>query len=310
MRRLAITTGDPDGVGPEVTAKALRFLGPQPGVQWVIFRDPSSSAYFEKLPFRRRQVTSWEEAKELALSSRNLIEIVNSQTPGDWVETATLACLKKQMKGLVTGPLSKTGLQKSGRTDLGHTEILSRLAGGVPVIQGYLGQHFHVLLATAHVPLKKVSESLSDNRVKEVLKAAGEFRSLLPAADQKKAAAWVAMNPHGGEEGLLGDEDLRIQKVLRKFRSFPVEGPLVPDAAFRPAQWKKYSFYIASYHDQGLIPFKMIHGQSEGAQISLGLPFIRTSVDHGTARDIAGKNLANPGSMIDAIRWCVRLTKG
>ncbi|HRO66069.1 MAG TPA: 4-hydroxythreonine-4-phosphate dehydrogenase PdxA [Pseudobdellovibrionaceae bacterium] len=309
MKRIAITTGDQDGIGPEVTAKALRELGPIKGASFIVFRGSSSAKLFERLPFKRKICSSLEDALDLAPRSDELVEVVGDN-PVDWVENAAKACLRKDLQGLVTGPLSKTLIRKSGRKDLGHTEILARLSKTPVLYQGYLGQEFHVVLATAHLPLKDVSRRLRPRVVKGAVFAADLLRSCLPRRKRKLPLAFVGLNPHAGEEGLLGREDLEIRRVLSRIKAPETAGPLVPDAAFSPANWKKYSVFIASYHDQGLIPFKMIHGQSRGAQISLGLPFVRTSVDHGTAKEIAGRNLANPGSMKDAVQWCLRLTKG
>ncbi|MBX3041770.1 MAG: 4-hydroxythreonine-4-phosphate dehydrogenase PdxA [Bdellovibrionaceae bacterium] len=309
MKRIAITTGDQDGIGPEVTAKALDEIGPLKGASFIVFRGPTAERLFRRLPFKRIMVSSLADALDLPPLSNVLIEVVGHH-PVDWVEEAARACLSKELQGLVTGPLSKTLIKRTGRKDLGHTEILKRLSKAKAIYQGYLGREFHVVLATAHVPLKNVSSRLTPGTIKGAVAAASMLRGCLPGLQKKRPLAFVGLNPHAGEEGILGREDLGIRKILAQQKAKSVEGPLVPDAAFFPRNWKKYSVFIASYHDQGLIPFKMIHGQSRGAQVSLGLPFIRTSVDHGTAKDIAGKNIANPGSMKDAIHWCLRLTKG
>ncbi len=311
MKRVAITSGDLDGIGAEVTAKALRYLGPQKNVSFVVFRGPKANHFFSGrgFPFKRKICLSLKEALELDPKSGELIEVVGNH-PVDWVEASAIACLDGQMQGLVTGPLSKTLIYQSGRRDLGHTEILARRSGKPRISQGYLGSKFHVLLATAHLPLKKVTQELTPKTIHEAIRAAQILQSCMRPSEQKKPIAILGINPHAGERGLIGTEERIIEKAIRSLPDVLLDGPLVPDAAFLPKNWKKYSVFIASYHDQGLIPFKMIHGQSGGAQISLGLPFVRTSVDHGTAKEIAGKNLANPGSMQDAIRWCLRVRKG
>lgn len=291
MRRIAITTGDADGVGPEVTAKALRSLGPLRGVRFIVYRTAHSEKLFRPL---RRQFGS------------SLVEVV-SDSPVDWVQEAGEKCLQGEYQGMVTGPLSKTLIRSSGRQELGHTEILSKLSGAKSVFQAYLGSHFHVVLATAHMPLRRVSQALSSKKLHQALLASAALAKRLSL---RKPLGVLGLNPHSGESGLLGPEEGRMKAVLKRFRAHPVEGPLVPDAAFAKSRWDRYSVYVSCYHDQGLIPFKLIHGQSEGAQVSLGLPFVRTSVDHGTAKDIAGRGVADPGSMKDAIRWALRLTKG
>lgn len=312
MRRVAITTGDPDGVGPEVTVKALKEVGPKPQTNFFVFRDDTSRSLFKKqgLPFERIVVSSLEEALTLKTKKHHLVEI-ESFDPTSWVEAAGLACLNKQFHALVTGPLSKTTIKQSGRSELGHTEILKKLTGCSHIFQGYLGEKFHVVLATAHIPHSLVSKALTQDLMRSVIYEAWQLKGLLPKAQQRrKPMAFLGLNPHAGEGGLIGCEEQAMKLLLSEFSSKEIQGPLVPDAAFFPKNWEKFSVFIAAYHDQGLIPFKMVHGQSGGAQVSLGLPFIRTSVDHGTAKDLFGLGKANPGSMIDAIQWALRLMKG
>jgi 4-hydroxy-L-threonine phosphate dehydrogenase PdxA len=136
-------------------------------------------------------------------------------------------------------------------------------------------------------------------------------KNFLRGGDRKPIGI-LGLNPHAGDSGLIGQEEkLVIQPAVEKLKKngFLVEGPLSPDAAFFPPSWKRYCFYVATYHDQGLIPFKLAH-QHSGAHLTLGLPIWRTSVDHGTAKDIYGKNLANPQSMVDAIKWSILLSGG
>lgn len=311
MKKIAITTGDPDGIGPEVTFKALKQIGPQNGFCFYVFRDTTSRNLFHGLhsQFNRRVVPDLKTALSLSVNSKTLIEI-ESNDPVSWVEDSTRACLKKDLHGLVTGPLSKKLIHDSGRRELGHTEILKKITKSKAVFQGYLGEKFHVVLATAHLPIKKVSTALKPKLLRDAIKAALQLKKILPSDRRSKPLALIGLNPHAGEGGLIGTEERHMTKLIQSVSQVSLVGPLVPDAAFSPLHWKKYSVFIASYHDQGLIPFKMIHGQNGGAQVSLGLPIIRTSVDHGTAKDIFGKNQANPGSMVDAIKWCQRLVKG
>lgn len=313
MKKIALTVGDPDGVGPEVTVKALLARGPQRNERFYVFRDAKfSSRLFRSLEgtFHRVICASLTEALDAGeVSSRTIFEIVDEGSAPDWVETAARACLRGELDGLVTGPLSKTLIQATGRREVGHTEILQRLAKVPRVYQGYLGSRFCVVLVTAHVPVSGISKSLTTERVREALDEAFRLRSCLVGAKAKKPLALLGLNPHAGEEGILGTEETRLREAVRGMgrRKSEIVGPLVPDAAFVESNWSRYAVYVACYHDQGLIPFKMIHGKGEGAQISLGLPFVRTSVDHGTAKDIAGRNKADPGSMSDAIRWCLQL---
>uniref|UniRef100_UPI0039E623D4 4-hydroxythreonine-4-phosphate dehydrogenase PdxA n=1 Tax=Bdellovibrio sp. TaxID=28201 RepID=UPI0039E623D4 len=199
-----------------------------------------------------------------------------------------------------------------GFKDLGHTDILKRLSKTQYVNMGFVGNKFNVVLATAHEPLSQIAKTLNLQVLQEALLNANELRKKLPATQKSKPIGILGLNPHAGERGLIGHEETDLFPKILAFahkRKIPVEGPLVPDAAFFPNNWKRFSLYLALYHDQGLIPFKMIHGQDSGVHISLGIPFVRTSVDHGTAKDIFGKNKANPQSMIDALRWAIKLAR-
>lgn len=311
--KVVLTTGDSDGIGFEVTAKALHKIGPQKGVQFFLWRCEGASKKYLKLideKFTRITVDDFSEA--LKVEGPYLVDIASDLSPAEWVEITAKACYQKKVDAMATAPLSKTSIQESGFKDLGHTDILKRISKTKNVHMGFIGEHFNVVLATGHLPINKVPEHLSFSVVAEALLHADQLRRKLAPAIAKKPIAVLGLNPHAGEEGLIGQEELLIFPNLKSFaeeHEIPVEGPLVPDAAFFPVNWKKYSVYVSLYHDQGLIPFKMIHGQDSGVHVTLGIPFVRTSVDHGTAKDIFGKNRANPSSMIDAIRWAIKLAR-
>lgn len=311
MRKIAITTGDPDGVGPEVTVKALLRAGPIANVRFFVFRSPTSNRFFKKLEnkFDRIIVSSVVEALDLDVPHGTLVEIVSDLTAPEWVVLAAKYCLTGDFAGMVTGPLSKTLISNSGFQELGHTEILARVSGQKELFQGYLGDQFQVVLATAHVPIAHVAKTLTPQLLENAIFAA--HRMVRDLRGGSKPIGVLGLNPHAGEEGLIGSEEKGYLKMLTRLRrrGLPVEGPLVPDAAFVRGSRERYSAFVAAYHDQGLIPFKMVHERRGGAQVTLGLPFVRTSVDHGTAKDIAGQGKADQGSMCDAIDWCVRLSK-
>jgi len=311
--KIALTSGDSDGIGFEVTAKALNLLGPQKNVQFFLWRNDDAPAKYLKLidkKFQRITVDSLSEA--LKIEGPYLVDIASDLAPALWVEETAKACMKKQLHGLATAPLSKTGIRDAGLKDLGHTDILKRISKAPTVRMGFVGEAFNVILATAHIPLKKVSSALTLDVLKDTLVLTNDLRLKLPASIKQKPIALLGLNPHAGEDSMLGSEEQDLFPALMAFarrKKIPVSGPLVPDAAFFPENWKKYSAYVALYHDQGLIPFKMIHGQRSGVHISLGLPFTRTSVDHGTAKDIYGQDIADPHSMLDALRWSVKLSR-
>jgi 4-hydroxythreonine-4-phosphate dehydrogenase len=302
-KRLLITTGDPDGIGSEVTAKALADLGPQVGYQFVIYRSPHiPQAHLRLLDkkFRRHTLTEgdiWPNE----FHNHVLIDIVSDSPPARWVEAAAVACKAGRAHGMVTAPLSKTGIAAAGLRDRGHTEILQRICRVKDVYMAFWGRHFKVVLLTDHRPLMAVGKSLTPRRIRVGVQMAKNLRGL---AKSRLPIGLVGLNPHAGENGLLGKEEKKFRSVLR---STDVVGPLVPDTAFLPDQWKKFSVYVCPYHDQGLIPFKLVHGFDEGVHLTLGLPFVRTSVDHGTAKELFGQDKAKYGSMREAIELAMSL---
>lgn len=310
-RKILITTGDPDGVGWEVTAKALQSIGPKSGIQFVFYRHTSAIKGPKLSKFHTHVVTSLESAAEAAFNPKTAIEIRSAKPAGFWVEEAAIACMAGKFAALVTAPLSKTSIIEAGLKDIGHTEILARVSGRPDLFMGFVGRKFNVVLATGHAPLKQALLDLNDETLRNAFAAARDLRSILPATKRKLPIAMVGLNPHAGEAGLLGKEEVWFKQLIERSRRAPNEiaGPLVPDAAFLPSNWPKYSVYVCPYHDQGLIPFKMAHGFESGVHLTLGLPFVRTSVDHGTAKEIFGKNKARPGSMKDAVLTAIRLTK-
>jgi 4-hydroxythreonine-4-phosphate dehydrogenase len=177
---------------------------------------------------------------------------------------------------------------------------------------GFIGKYFSVVIATAHIPLSHVAAKINFKFLSDALLNTNSLRKLLPTAIKKRPIAVLGLNPHSGEESLMGNEEASIFPNLLQFareNKIPMHGPIVPDAAFLKKNWSRYSVFLALYHDQGLIPFKTIHGQDSGVHITLGIPFIRTSVDHGTAKDIFGKNKANHRSMTEALEWAIKLSK-
>lgn len=302
MKRLLITTGDPDGIGTEVTAKALVDLGPQKKFQFVIYRSPNIPAQHLKwLDKKFDRVTLTPGDPWPKPSKRVLLDIVSDEAPARWVEQAAKLCLNKVADGIVTAPMSKTGIADAGLRDRGHTEIFQRICRLKDVYMAFWGRHFKLVLLTDHRPLMSVAKALTPDRIRGGLKMAKRLQAL---SKSKRPIAFVGLNPHAGESGLLGTEERRFQSVLR---DKDVHGPLVPDAAFLPTQWKKYSVYVCPYHDQGLIPFKLVHGFDEGVHLTLGLPFVRTSVDHGTAKELFRLNRAKHGSMLEAIELAIQL---
>jgi 4-hydroxythreonine-4-phosphate dehydrogenase len=311
--KIVITTGDVDGIGLEITAKALTKIGPKSGVNFLLWRSAKASQkYLRRLDssFRRVTVQTWPEALAVSLDSQKvLVDINSNRPPASWVEESALAGLYGHVDALATAPLSKVSIIQAGHKDLGHTEILKRIAKSKPLYMSFVGEKFSVLLATGHMGLSSVSAQLTEEQLEGAIRNSFALREWLPSKKCTKPVAVVGLNPHAGEGGLIGQEEqsvfLPLLNRLKK-EGLALEGPLVPDVAFQEQNWKKYSIYVSPFHDQGLIPFKMIHGLA-GVHITMGLPFVRTSVDHGTAKDIFGKDRANAESMIQALKWAITL---
>ncbi len=311
MKKILLTSGDPNGIGLEVTAKALEKLGPQKGVQFFLLRSPKSELNQLKRidkKFNRILCHNLDEAFELASNNKvELLDIESSLSAPHWVEIAALACHQKLANGMVTAPLSKTLIKNEGYVAKGHTEILQKIAQVKNVNMVFIGSEFNVFLVTGHMALKNVPEALTTNLLKTAIDQALTIRKALNKPLRKLPIALLGLNPHAGESGLLGTEEVKIFKPLLKNQR-SIVGPIPPDTAFLKKNWNKFSLFICPYHDQGLIPFKMIHG-TKGFHLTFGLPFIRTSVDHGTAFDIYGKNKADGSSMLDAIKACIEMSR-
>lgn len=319
VRRIALTTGDVGGVGLEVSAKALASVSAQIKKEKVLFflfrkfdQEKKQPQYFKLLDkkFTRLSFNSLDAALGFLssiqyleqLPKNTLIDLCLKESEAFWVYLATLACKYNLLHSLVTGPLSKTASVKLPNKPIGHTGIFRQVFPKNKMHMAFVGQHFNVLLATDHIAFSSVEKYLVRSDLKSSLLAALNLKDLLKS---KKPVGVLGLSPHSGEKGLIGQFEQKYLKKLAK----NIEGPLVPDAAFLKKNWSKYSLYLCLYHDQGLIPFKMQHGQDSGVHITMGLPFVRTSVDHGTAIDIYNQDLANHHSMRDAILLNLKLTR-
>ena len=320
VRRVALTTGDVNGIGLEVSAKALALTSSQIKKEKSLFflfrkfdQEKKQPQYFKLLDkkFTRLTFNSLDVALGFLstlqyleqLPKNTLIDLSLKESEAFWVYLATLACKYNLLHSLVTGPLSKTASVKLPNKPIGHTGIFRQVFPKNKMHMAFVGQHFNVLLATDHISFSNIEKTLLRSDLKSSLSAALSLKNLLKS---KKPVGLLGLSPHAGEDGLIGQFE---QKYLKNLKNKNIEGPLVPDAAFLKKNWSKYSLYLCLYHDQGLIPFKMQHGQDSGVHITMGLPFVRTSVDHGTANDIYNQDLANPHSMRDAILLNLKLTR-
>jgi len=314
--KIAITSGDIDGIGAEVIAKALYKIAQQQGYQFIIWLQQKEQLYnLNSLIAQNRVgfVPNWRSFENLEdKDSYDFIFIEKQCPPCEWVEEVAQLAMEKKVNAMVTAPLSKTGIVQAGRNDIGHTEILKRISGAKDLFMTFLGDQFSVLLLTGHAPVAQAVESITEELTLRAIQLGSQFVGQLMKDRINKPMGLVGVNPHAGENGLLGLKENKVYTGLIKkvnLQGIPIEGPLVPDVCFQKKFWPSYSLYIASYHDQGLIPFKMVHSESGGVHITLGLPFHRTSVDHGTAKDIFGKGVANEDSMVKAIETALSLVQ-
>lgn len=224
-----------------------------------------------------------------------------------YLEAACAAAARGELAAIVTAPISKTWARRGGFAFMGHTEFLAARLGASRVAMLFAGPRLKVALTTVHRPLAEAVEDLSTERVREVIELVAQsmVRDFGIAAPR---IGVVGLNPHAGEDGLLGDEDHEIIEPAITAPLPPAQlfGPLVPDAAFRDALDGKYDAMVAMYHDQGLIPVKLIDFD-EAVNCTLGLPIPRTSPDHGTAYDIAGTGKARPISMQCALSLAIEM---
>lgn len=229
-----------------------------------------------------------------------------------WLEEGARRCLRGEMDALVTAPVNKEAIVRAGHQFVGQTEYISEIAGTDRTVMMLLGEDdrgrwLRVALATTHLPIRKVAESLTRKKVVLAIERAAEACSDLGLSSRRVAVC--GLNPHAGEGGKIGTEEQEFvgpAVAEAKARGYDVVGPLSADALFYYAYRGDYDAVVAMYHDQGLAPLKMVAFEN-GINWTLGLPFIRTSPDHGTAYDIAGRGVANPSSMQAAIRLAKQL---
>lgn len=294
---IVITGGDPRGIGPEIILKSLKRKALLKNADYVVVGDYGI--------FRKSA-----KALSIDISSLGHTSFVDLKNASVMAHVSRGVSIVKAVKNsaLVTAPIEKFAINKAGYKFGGHTEFLAHETASQNVTMMMVGGALRVSLVTRHLPLKSVPAALSE---KEIIRTAENtyyaLRRLFKVRRPRIGIA--ALNPHAGEKGLLGREERAIilpaVKRLQKIIS-GVEGPLPADTLFYKAKNGQFDAVVSMYHDQGLIPLKMLAFES-GVNLTIGLPFIRTSPDHGTAFDIAGKGKANPSSMIEAIKLAAEL---
>lgn len=331
---LAITPGDPAGIGPEITLRALRELSGREGgaPACILFGAAKSLAKVSQeqdLGARIRSGTTpavwpdvavaspWEPEMPVPLGS---VTEAGGRVAYAAVEAAVTEAMAGRVGAIVTGPISKEALSRAGYPFAGHTELLGKLAGGCETCMMLAHQNMRVAHVSTHIPLSDVPQVLTPKRLTKVLNLTLEALGLFGIVAPRIAVA--ALNPHAGEGGMFGREDIDIcLPVIKRFRGegHDVSGPISGDTVFVRALSGEFDAVIAMYHDQGHIPIKLLGFRVDqesrrwlglsGVNITLGLPFIRTSVDHGTALDIAGKGIASAQSMVEAIELAEQLLR-
>ena len=284
--RVAITVGDPAGIGPEIAAKAAADPRVRAACEPVVYGPPAGALF-----------TPGQLSAE---AGRAAYEII-------------CAAVKDAQAGIVaavaTAPVNKLAFSRAGLPWKGHTDLLAHLTGSERVAMMFWSEPLKVVLATIHIPLASVPGALTRELLDGIIDIA--WRELPRFGQARPRLAVAGLNPHAGEDGLLGDEERRVLRPsieAARARGILVDGPFPGDTVFGRAVRGEYDAVIACYHDQGLIPVKLL-AFGRAVNVTLGLPIIRTSVDHGTAFDIAGRNLADPGSMIEATLLAARLAR-
>jgi 4-hydroxythreonine-4-phosphate dehydrogenase len=318
-----VTMGDPTGVGPEIIVKALiaghfdALSGPllvagDPGVLFraaALFGAPCSVAAATGLATHTLSIGRRTLAVH-ALSNLPIEELrygdpdaACGQAMLDYIEWACERCLAGDAAAMVTAPINKGAIRGAGCDFPGHTELLAARCGVEKVVMMLGGERLKVCLVTTHLPLRKVPEILTKEEILETIRIVdSSFRHFFKM--ERPRIAVLSLNPHAGERGLFGDEEERlIAPAIEAARAEGIEatGPHSADTLFWFAAQGSCDAVVCMYHDQGLIPLKLLHFE-DGVNVTLGLPIVRTSVDHGTAYDIAGTGRANETSLVAAVR--------
>ncbi|HMK61932.1 MAG TPA: 4-hydroxythreonine-4-phosphate dehydrogenase PdxA [Dissulfurispiraceae bacterium] len=309
--RIAITMGDPAGIGPEIVLKSLidyemvRICNPL-----IIGSRSVIAEASEKLgiAFDHRQYDILDTGEIKASNfARGQATAKGGRDCVSYIRKAAELALLKIVDAVVTAPISKESLKLAGVTWPGHTEMLADLTNTKDYAMVLCGGPLRVILATIHTALRNVPDMLTHERIMKTIILAYKACKLMGIESPKIAV--TGLNPHAGEAGIFGHEETTmIAPAIKEAQAMdiPVSGPYPADALFHKAYKGEFDMVVCMYHDQGLVPLKMI-AFDKGVNVTVGLPFIRTSPDHGTAYDIAWKGIADPSSMIEAIKLAVIL---
>jgi 4-hydroxythreonine-4-phosphate dehydrogenase len=288
--RIGVTVGDPAGIGPEIARKAAS----NPAVSSlcdIVLYGPSEDA-------------------DLARFDRGTVSAKAGRAAYDAILEATRDAQSGRIDAIATAPINKEAFAAAGLPWRGHTDLLAELTGASRVAMMFYAESLRVVLATVHIALAAVPRALTRDVLEGTIDLAA--REMPRFGYPSPRLALAGLNPHAGEHGVIGREDdevLAPAVAASRARGIQVSGPFPADTIFGRAMRGEFDAVVACYHDQGLIPIKLV-AFGRAVNVTLGLPIIRTSVDHGTAFDIAGKGEADPSSLVEAITLAVRLVKG
>ncbi len=313
---ILITQGDPNGIGPEII---LRGISSKYYPNLLVIGNVIVFRFYQKLLGSDIPINSIDKLENITNLDPNKLNILNLDyrhrvSPGiisRFAGELSIKCIDKAVdiikmglsNILITAPVNKKAIQKSVKTFIGHTEYLARAFNTNKVSMALISDKIKVATVTTHIPLDRVSGSINQTNIVSSLKNVDHFLKKIGITNGNIAVC--ALNPHSGDKGCFGNEENSIIiPAIEEAKRFGINafGPYPADSIFCSAYNNTYDFYIAMYHDQGLIPFKLLSFNS-GINITLGLPFLRVSVEHGTAFDIAGKGKANLNSIKETIRW-------
>ncbi len=319
MLPLAITMGCPGGIGPEIILKLFTHCHDNQQLSAIIVGDKNVLEFYAKKLEIECSILSWSPGDPVPVGN-NIIPVFETSTlaassilPGKFSKNTAIAMAdaiisavkgvqESYFSGICTCPISKEALQKSGHHFPGHTEMLAELTSSPNYVMMLAGTSLRVTLATIHCGIAQVPGLLNQEALLKLYRTT--YNSLLiDFGIPEPRIAVAALNPHGGENGMFGNEEEEIIiPSMEKARdeSIILQGPFPPDTVFIKASRGEFDAVICMYHDQGLIPLKLLHFK-DGVNITLGLPIVRTSVDHGTAYDIAGRGLADTTSLSVAV---------
>lgn len=329
LQPLVVTMGDPAGVGPEIIVKAwlagaldacgrpLVVAGDLAALRRAaaVFGAEVAVASGNGLASHVLQV----DGRSLAVRALSALPVdlpwgrpdaAAGRAMVDYIEWACDACLAGEAAGMVTAPISKAAIRAAGSPFPGHTELLAERCGVAKVVMMLAGARLRVCLVTTHLALRDVPDVLTASEILATLRIAdASFRRFLGLAQPRLAV--LALNPHAGEGGLFGDEEARLIApaiAAAQAEGIAASGPHSADTLFHFAVQGSCDGVVCMYHDQGLIPLKLLHFE-DGVNVTLGLPIVRTSVDHGTAYDLAGTGRASCASLVAAIRMAEEMAK-